>query len=325
MAKQANRMMIGGFVVIAVAIMAASLVVFGSGKFFKKTNKYVLFFDESVKGLSMGAPVLFQGVPVGSVTSIVIRADLLKAKAHIPVIIEIEPDRFQVGEDEKTHRNPREVANKLIEAGLRATLEMQSFITGQLLIALDFYPGTPVVLKNIDKDYIEIPTIPSTTAKLARAFEKLDLEALQKKLESGLDGLDKLVNNPDLTASIRDLKETLQSTRKLITRMDRYVEPLTKDMRKTFQDFGRLANDADSRVKELTSGLDKTLSGLDKTMSTVRGVISPDAPLVVDLESTLKELSTMSRSIRELADYLEQHPASLIRGKKKPGGNEPCK
>ena len=89
----------------------------------------------------MGAPVLFQGVPVGSVTSIVIRADLLKVMAHIPVIIEIEPDRFQGREDKKTHRNPREVANKLIEAGLRATLEMQSLITGQLLIALNFIPA----------------------------------------------------------------------------------------------------------------------------------------------------------------------------------------
>ena len=68
MAKQANRMMIGGFVVLAVIIMAASLVVFGSGKFFKKTNKYVLYFDEPVNGLAVGAPVLFQGVQVGSVT-----------------------------------------------------------------------------------------------------------------------------------------------------------------------------------------------------------------------------------------------------------------
>ena len=96
MAKQANRMMIGGFVVLAVIIMAASLVVFGSGKFFKKTNKYILYFDESVKGLSVGAPVLFQGVPVGSVTSITLQADLVTMKTQIPVLIEIEPDRWQV-------------------------------------------------------------------------------------------------------------------------------------------------------------------------------------------------------------------------------------
>jgi paraquat-inducible protein B len=83
MAKQANRMMIGGFVVLAVIIMAASLVVFGSGKFFKKTNKYMLYFDEPVNGLSVGAPVLFQGVQVGSVTSITLQADFVNMKTQI--------------------------------------------------------------------------------------------------------------------------------------------------------------------------------------------------------------------------------------------------
>ena len=96
MAKQANRMMIGGFVVLAVTIMAASLVVFGSGKFFKKTVKCVMYFDESVKGLSVGAPVLFQGVQIGSVTSITLQVDPAKMKTQIPVIIEYEPEKFQV-------------------------------------------------------------------------------------------------------------------------------------------------------------------------------------------------------------------------------------
>jgi paraquat-inducible protein B len=321
MAKQANRMMIGGFVVIAVAIMAASLVVFGSGKFFKKTNKYVLFFDESIKGLSVGAPVLFQGVPVGSVTSIVILANFNKLKADIPVFIEIEPDRFQVSEERQKERDPKKVADKLIKAGLRAMLTMQSFITGQLLIELDFFPNTPVVLRNLEKDEIELPTIPSTSARLARALDNFDFGALQKKLEASLDGIDKLVNNPDLAPSIKNLKETLQSAHKLVTKVDKQVDPLAKDVKKTVKDFGRLAKDFDPRMKDLTTSLEKTLSGLDKTMSAVRGVVSPDAPMVVDLENTMKELSRMSRSIRELSDYVEEHPESLIRGKKNPGGN----
>ena len=160
MAKQANRMMIGGFVVLAVIIMAASLVVFGSGKFFKKTNKYVLYFDESVKGLSVGAPVLFQGVQVGSVTSIILQADLVKMKTQIPVLIEIEPDRWKVRAGE---RNYRKVAAKLIEMGLRAQLIMQSFITGQLMIQLDFYPKSTVCYAppQIDKDYKDYVVIPT--------------------------------------------------------------------------------------------------------------------------------------------------------------------
>ena len=97
MAKQANRMMIGGFVVLAVIIMAASLVVFGSGKFFKKTVKCVMYFDEPVKGLSVGAPVLFQGVQIGSVTNITLQVDPVKMQTINPRHHRIRAGEIQVG------------------------------------------------------------------------------------------------------------------------------------------------------------------------------------------------------------------------------------
>jgi paraquat-inducible protein B len=315
MAKQANRMMIGGFVVLAVIIMAASLVVFGSGKFFKKTNKYILYFDESIKGLSVGAPVLFQGVQVGFVTSITLQADLVKMKTQIPVLIEIDPDRWKVRTGE---RNYRKVAAKLIEMGLRAQLIMQSFITGQLMIELDFYPEStvcyaPAQIDKDYKDYVVIPTCQSTSAQLAKALGELDLKGLEKHLESTLAGVDRFVNNPDLTASLRALKDTLQDARQLVTRVDRQVDPLSDDVKKTVIEFGKLARDVDARVGGLATGL-------DKTMSAAKGVLSEDSPLMVELENTLKEISAMSRSIRQLANYLDQHPEALIRGKGKPGG-----
>ncbi|MGA8140959.1 MAG: MlaD family protein [Desulfobaccales bacterium] len=315
MAKQANRMMIGGFVVLAVIIMAASLVVFGSGKFFQKTLNFVLYFDESVKGLSVGAPVLFQGVQVGKVTSIVIQADLAKNQIQIPVIIEIMPDEWKVRGGE---RNPRENVPKLIEKGLRAQLIMQSFITGQLMIELDFFSKSAVCYAPPQtdkdyKDYIVIPTCRSTGEKLAKALENLDLQKLEKHLESSLAGVDRVVNNPDLTASILALKGTLQDASKLLTRVDRQVDPLAGDTKKTVQDFGKLARALDARVAGLADGV-------DKTMSAARGTFSEDSPLMVELESTLKEISAMSRSLRQVADYLDQHPEALIRGKGKPGG-----
>lgn len=315
MAKQANRMMIGGFVVLALIILAVSLVVFGSGKFFKKTQKFVLYFDEPIKGLDIGAPVLFDGVAVGSVTSIIIVAESAKKEIYIPVTIEIELERFQLQEAGKTV-DPQKNMPILIKRGLRAQLGMQSLITGKLLIELGFYPDTPFNLKNINKDYVEIPTIPSTTSRLAQAFKKLNLEEIQEKLESALTAIDNLFSNPDLTASIKALKDTLQNARKFIARVDRQVDPLAKDAKKTVKGIGKLANNLDGRVDELATSLDKTLSG-------ARGVISEDAPLVVELEYTLKEISAMSRSIRLLADYLEQHPETLIRGKKKSGGKKP--
>jgi len=311
MAKQASKMMIGVFLIIALFLLIASLVVFGSGKFFTKTQKFVLYFNEPVKGLDVGSPVLFQGVAVGSVISIDIIADPIKRQANIPVIIQIELDRFKFRKPSET-LNPQKDMPLLIEEGFRATLTMQSLITGKLLIELDYYPGTPLILKNIDKEYIEIPTIPSTTSKLAQALDKLDLEAIQTKLESALDGIATLVNNPDLAASIGHLKETLRDARKLVNRVDRQVDPLAQDTKKTVKDIGKLARDLDARVGELAPSLEKTLSAM-------RSVISDDAPLIVEMDNKLKAISAASRSFRQLADYLEQHPEALIRGKGKAG------
>ena len=314
MAKQANRRLIGVFVFISLIILAVSVAVLGSGKFFKKTQKFVLYFDESIKGLDVGSPVLFEGVPVGSVVSITIVADPVKQQTNIPVIIEIGLDRFQVVVAGQLV-DPEKYMPRLIERGLRGFLSVQSLITGKLLIEVDFYPDTPVNLKNINKRYTEIPTIPSATSKLARALDKLDLEAVQKKLESALDGIAKLANNPDLAASIRGLKETLRDARKLVNRLDRQVDPLAEDTKRTVKDIGKVFRNLDNRVEGVTASLDKTLSS-------ARGLFSEDSPLVVELQNTLKEISAMSRSIRELADYLEQHPETLIRGKKKPVGNQ---
>jgi paraquat-inducible protein B len=314
MARQANRMMIGVFVVISLIILVVGVAVLGSGKFFKKTQKFVLYFNESIKGLDVGSPVLFEGVPVGSVIDISIVADPVKEQTEIPVVIEVELDRFKVRIADQL-MDPQKDMPRLIEKGLRGVLSMQSLITGKLLIEFDFYPGTPVNLKNIHKHYTEVPTIPSTTSKIGRALDKLDLEVVQKKLEAALDGIAELTTNPDLAASIGHLKETLRDARKLVNRVDRQVDPLAKDTKQTVKDIGKLARNLDGRVGGVATSLDKTLLS-------ARGVISEDSPLVADLQNTLKEVSAMSRSIRELADYLEQHPETLIRGKKKPGGKQ---
>jgi paraquat-inducible protein B len=339
MAKQANRMMIGGFVVVAVILLAASLVVFGSGKFFKQTNKYILYFDGSVKGLSVGAPVLFQGVQIGSVASITLRFDPNGLKVEIPVVVDIEPHRFEVaGGVQRTDENRREVAKKLVERGLRAVLTTQSFITGQLMIELDFYPHTPANLKNISKEYPEIPTIPSTTERLAQTLQNLDLKGLQENLTNTLAGIDRLVNNPELAAGIRALKGTLEETqglvknfdarigpvadgltgsladaRKLVDNLDRRLGPLADNADKTVRSFGQLARDANTHLRSLTTAMDKTLSNAGT-------MVSENSPLMVELENTLREFSVMARSLRQLADYLERHPEALIQGKTKSGG-----
>jgi paraquat-inducible protein B len=193
---------------------------------------------------------------------------------------------------------------------------MQSFITGQLVVELGFYPESPICYPpaQVDKEYkdlIVIPTCKSTGAKLADALSKLDLEAIEKKLQSALAGIDRLANNPDLTASIEALKNTLQDARKLVNRVDRQVDPLAADVKKSVKDIGKLAANIDGRVGEV-------VTNFEKTMAAARGFLSEDSPLLVQLENTFHEISAMSRSLRQLANLLDQHPEALIRGKANP-------
>ena len=266
--------------------------------------------------------MLFQGVQVGSVTHITLQADFVTMKTQIPILIEIDPNRWKVRAGE---RNYRKVAEKLIEMGLRAQLITQSFITGQLMIQLDFFPKSKVCYAppQVDKDYTDyvvIPTCASTSERLAKALGDLDLKAIEKNLNSSLAGIDRLVNNPDLAASLRTLNDTLKDARKLLARVDRQVDPLADDLKKTVKDFGKLAKNVDARVGGVTTGFEKTMADLDTTLAAAKGVLSQDSPLMVELENALKEISAMSRSIRQLTNYLDQHPEALIRGKGNPGG-----
>ena len=331
--------MIGGFVVIAVFILAVSLVIFGSGKFFQKTNKYVMYFEGSIKGLEIGSPVLFQGVPIGSVTSIVIRADANKMMTEIPVIVEVKTSQFEILGEKNLIVDYHESTKNFIDRGLRAMLGMQSLITGKLLIELDFYPGTPVNLRHTSLPYPEVPTIPSTSERLAYSLQKLDLEGMQKDLQNTLDGIDKLVNDPDLKAGIRELKGVvidarelvqnldgrvgtlsdeakamLTDARKLLMELEKQVAPTAANLNRAVDTFGQLAYNADRQLELVTRSLDKSLAA-------ARSVMSEDAPLIVELEETLRNLSAMARAVRQLAQYLERHPESLIQGKGNAGGN----
>lgn len=342
MAKQANRKLIGGFVVIAVGIMAASVVIFGSGEFFKKKDSYVLYFEGSVKGLTVGSPVLFRGVEVGSVKSIVIRSYLKELKSYIPVIIEVYPERFEVIADVADIGAEKERIAKLIKAGMRAQLVSQSMITGQLMIEVDMRPGTPVVLRNLDLDkgYIEIPTIPSTMTRLIKSLKNVDLKEISAGLTSILASVDSLLKNPDIESILNELKGVLQDARGLVENVNSKVDPLTDNLNSTVSDAGKLMNDADRELKSLIVKANATLSNFGKLAGDVDakmdplsksaiaamnaaksafksfdGLVGKDSPTRADLDTTLQELAGAARSLRILADYLEQHPDALLKGK----------
>ena len=340
MAKQANRKMIGGFVVIAVAILAASIVIFGSGDFFKEKTEYVLYFDGSVKGLNVGSPVLFRGVQVGTVINVVIRSYVKDLKAYIPVFVEVYPDKFEIIAEGVELGDQQERVRKLIEMGLRAQLVTQSMITGQLAIEVDMYPDTPVNLKNLDKGYMEIPTIPSTLARLGKALEKIDLQEIEARLMSILESIDRILKNADIGANLQGLKDLLQDVRGLVENVNAKIDPLAENLNRTIgearglvdnvdqqlkplagkakstlDDIGKLVRDVDARVDPLSKQLTGTLKSVTSAFRSIDDLVGKDSPTRAELDSTLEELSGAARSLRILADYLEQHPDALLKGK----------
>ena len=167
MSKQANTTAIGAFVVGAIVLVLAGIITFGGGKFFKETKRFVLFFEGSMQGLNKGAPVALRGVRVGSVIEIKVLMDSRDVSPYIPVFIEIEPDRLtemrgvHLDKFAEEHKG-LSLLDFLVEKGLRAQLDIQSFVTGQLFVNMDFFPNKPARFVNIDTGYTEIPTVPSS-------------------------------------------------------------------------------------------------------------------------------------------------------------------
>src|SRR5215468_10649108 len=161
MGRQMNPTTIGAFVVGAIVLLIAGALLFGGGKFFQEKLPYVLFFESSVEGLNVGAPVIFRGVQVGQVTAIQAIADPQTFEIRIKVNISLVRGSIKVGTEGQRFEDPHQAMEGLIRRGARATLRTQSFVTGVLYVALDFFPGTPVRLLGLDPTVPEIPTIPS--------------------------------------------------------------------------------------------------------------------------------------------------------------------
>jgi paraquat-inducible protein B len=327
MSKQASKSLIGVFVLGAIVLVVAGIVIFGSGKFFTKVNKNVMFFEGSVKGLQIGAPVMFHGVQIGHVTDIVLEVNARDLKAFIPVYIEIYQRKIApMGED---HIYDQRFLQALIKKGLRAQLQLQSFVTGQLMVNLDFYPNAPIRLVGLEKQYTEIPTIPSSLEQLTKKIEELPLKEIADRLNETLAGINRLVNSRDLQASIGSLNQMLKDSDALVKNLNATVGPLASDIRgttdaaratfaqaeKTLRFDEGAPGQIASSIKETLSEANATLKETQTAVANLNRIAVQNANLGYEIGMTLEQISELSRSIRVLADYLERHPEALLRGK----------
>jgi len=358
MSKPVNKTMIGLFVVGAIALVVVAIGVLGSGKLFKETTPYVMVFEGSVKGLSVGSPVVFRGVKIGAVTSIRMHFNYATKAMTILVYADFGEAQIEtVNMDQETAARLKEAGRyvlirELIGRGLRAQLEMQSIVTGQLQIGLDFYPDKPAVYTGIDKTVQEIPTIPTPLQELAKKIESLPIEDILNNLSSAADGIAKLAKSPELKESIVNLNTALKDIQTLVRNVNDQVKPLSTGLSDTIRDTQKLVRNADSQVSALGTNLNEAIGDgrklirnadgsvesikvkLDGTLTAATSALEEAKKLIQDLEGstredstlmyrlneTLREVGKAARSLSALADYLERHPEALLGGKGDGGG-----
>ena len=352
MSKKANKTLIGVFVVVAIAMPVAAVLVFGSGKFFRERDEFIAFFEGSVKGLRVGAPVMFRGVSIGEVTDITLVYHTEDLSFEIPVRITLYPEKMIGMGIELTGEEEDRAWFQLLEQGLRAELQMQSLVTGQLFVELDFHPDSPQKLyglKDLDlgPDVKEIPTIRGGLALLGKKIEQLPLDDIANDLSSSLRAISVFVNSPEFGKSLHYFKQTMREARNLIMHVNEKVDPLFAQVDQTLLDAQKLLGSVEDRVDPLASSFKRTS---DDAGNLLRNVNKRIGPVQADLKNTtaslrsalksaktalddiddmieeesdlryyvdvfLREMTQSARSVRALADYLERNPDALLRGK----------
>jgi paraquat-inducible protein B len=328
MSKPISPVAIGGFTVGALALLLVAMFIFGGGQFLRADKvRFVIFFDSSLNGLDIGAPVKMQGVKVGEVTKIVLQIDPKINKIYKPVVIEI--DRKTLTTSEGTSfpramtRKERE-ANRdgLVAAGFRARLEMQSLLTGLLYIDFDVHRDKPPVFTGLEyQGLLELPAIPTTVDEIrntveevAKKVNELPLEDIVQNLSASLREINNFLASEDVKKSKVALANTLGEMEKTVKTLNHNLEPLLVHTNNTMVSTNALIRD----FKPIVANTDKTLTAataaLDRSrdsMAKLDGAVGPES----DLTETLEALKDTARSIRNLTDYLERHPEAVLTGK----------
>lgn len=335
MSKKASPTLIGVFVVGAAALAASALLVFGGGRFFAEEIEYVTYFDRSVRGLDVGAPVRLQGVPIGTVSRIVAVYSQKADELRIPVYVALERGTVENEDEVSKLNNPRKAIAHLIEKkGLRAQLSMDSLVTGKLFIALDFLPDTPIEYRGPGNSgkIRELPTVPTELEEFLEKIKNLPVTELVESATAAITEMRQLLSSDELKGVLTSLDSALQNFDKLVRNVDTQVQPISEVIAKTLEeaktalanitqlaDEGKeLVRDADGQIEPVSQAAQEFLANARKTLSTLSGAIDGGSQLRLQVAEVLDELSGASRSIRLLADFLERHPEALLLGKEKP-------
>jgi paraquat-inducible protein B len=311
--------MIGAFVIGAVGLIVLAVVVLGTGHLFSARHTYVLFFKQNINGLRVGAPVKFNGVPIGEVNRILLNLELphndvefqIPAQVRIPVLLTID-EHLLVSHGGRLDLNDPNFLKRAIADGLRAQLGLESLLTGLLYVDLGMHPNAPLnLVLPPGSRYQEIPTIPNALQQVQQSavhffshLDKVDFVKLVSSANTTLDSINQILQTQQVRDTFNHLDQaaerlggTAVSIQRMVDNVDSSLGPLSKNLQ---------ANSVSAN---------RTLDEATATLHEIKIMIEPNSPIVFQTDETLKALSKAAKSINRLADYLEEQPSALIRGR----------
>jgi len=316
MGRKANPTIVGVFVLSSLAIVIALIIALTSNRFFVHPHKFVLFFNTNVEGLNVGAPVKFRGVEIGAVTNVALSlggsGNLQRgSEVPIPVIVELDSGKILAGGAELDLDDPKEIRTA-IRLGLRGSLALSSFLTGLRYVELTIHPNTPIkYCLGSNSPYPEIPTIQApleqaqtAVLRIMSSLEKVNLQPLIDSLTQTSDTMRGFMKSEELHKTIASfdqaavgVDQAAASIKNTSDSLDQQVQPTAEDLRQT---------GAAARV---------TLQRAQDTLAALKATLGPGSPASYELVETLEQTTAAVRSMRQLLDYLERDPSSLIRGR----------
>ncbi len=324
MSKKINTTSIGLFIVAGLALGVMGLLLFSSSKLFTKTAEVIVYFDESLNGLSEGAPVKYRGVTIGTVKRVMVRFNQPTNDYAMPVVIEIQEKLLQQRLNEPMEAFTAHNMEERVKAGLRASLQTESLVTGVLYV--DIRPNLnapPPVFHQLQKVYPELPSEPTQIQELFNNLARLDIKSIETNLNQVLGKLDATVGSLNMGQINRGITNLLASLDRLVSSPE-----LTNDLvsvRTTLEQYRALGEKLNNRVDPLADSVTNSLAEANRTLAQFRGaaenlraMLSPDSPVRNDLDQALQQLAGAAQSLSALVDFLKQHPNALITGRQLP-------
>lgn len=304
--KTKSAKLIGTFVVGAIVLFLAGLIAFSTSSLFTRTQKFVMYFDGSLKGLDLGSPVSFRGVQIGHVTNIVMEIDRENKRVLTPVYVEIDPEKFE-REGGLSNLLAEPPIKRMIERGLRGQLQSYSLITGQKNIELEFRPSYPArYTKEEEGGVDEIPTIPSQFDQVQGVLERL-IGTIQK-LE-----LQELVDST--TGTMQAAHAASYEFYTLLSKINRRIDPILANVDSASGESREALVELQRTLKELNTAAEKAgkmFGSVDREVAALSPTLNKGAN---NARTAFDEVATAMRALRELAEYLERNPDALLTGK----------